>query len=165
MVSFRYKWDIPVHYVVEGSSPKLIWFNRGSNSVSIPLQSDKKLIKLNHKQLGYYRVNYDVDTWMEFDSVLKSKHEVGLPILRFFNHCFPQKPSISVFGSAWIESTGQISWTTPLIWLVLEDWTTVWPWKWRDTCKMKENSCHGQQPRMVSLTLYNYYHLVLIIRL
>ncbi|KAK6629881.1 hypothetical protein RUM43_003702 [Polyplax serrata] len=72
---YGYKWDIPVHYVVEGSSPKLIWFNRGSDSISIPLQNDKKLIKLNHKQLGYYRVNYDVDTWMEFDSVLKSKHE------------------------------------------------------------------------------------------
>ena len=39
-----------------------------------------KWIKANHKQFGYYRVNYDRQNWEKLAEVLKDNHEVFFQI-------------------------------------------------------------------------------------
>lgn len=55
---------------------KLIWLKRSDESVKIPLDSDTDFVKLNHQQLGFYRVNYEKRDWEKFSSVLNNNPEL-----------------------------------------------------------------------------------------
>ena len=60
-----------IHFILQGSFPD-------------PRQDDE-WIKLNYKQFGFYRVNYEADMWAALAAQLSADHEVcvssGRPLL------------------------------------------------------------------------------------
>ncbi|GLV31099.1 uncharacterized protein CBL_12173 [Carabus blaptoides fortunei] len=61
---YNYKWSIPITYVtdVDPQVQKTVWFNRTDDQLKISVPG-AKWIKLNHREVGYYRVNYTADMW------------------------------------------------------------------------------------------------------
>ena len=48
--------------------------------LQITIESDTQVIPLmNKKAVGYYRVNYDPDTWVRIADILKSDHKLVHP--------------------------------------------------------------------------------------
>lgn len=70
---FGYKWYVPLTYITseDSTTVKRAWMLRGDDQVSIdaPSGSDS-WIKLNHNQVGYYRVNYPENVWQQFSELL-----------------------------------------------------------------------------------------------
>ncbi|XP_018027228.1 glutamyl aminopeptidase-like [Hyalella azteca] len=60
-----YRWHVPVSLVTSQApdNASLTWLYKTNDSVSIPLPAGATWFKLNFEQQGYYRVNYDLDTW------------------------------------------------------------------------------------------------------
>ncbi|KAK3929260.1 Glutamyl aminopeptidase [Frankliniella fusca] len=74
---YGYKWEIPISYLYSTSSLKgssSIWLSSKDN-VELPIGGDIKLLKLNHNQRGYYRVNYDAEGWNALISSLSTNPE------------------------------------------------------------------------------------------
>ncbi|XP_035897097.1 glutamyl aminopeptidase isoform X1 [Anopheles stephensi] len=71
---FGYRWYIPVTYVANtdtaGDAPRRIWFPNDRNEVVIDKPPGSNWIKLNYRQIGYYRVNYPVAMWEQFGEAL-----------------------------------------------------------------------------------------------
>lgn len=74
---FNYKWMIPLKYtyMTTGSEPvpasRLISPNVGGTTIS--LKPDTVWVKGNTDQSGFYRMNYDTETWRALIEALKSK--------------------------------------------------------------------------------------------
>lgn len=47
-----------------------------SISVELSLERSVDWIKLNHNSVGYYIVNYTIETWNEFENLLSHNHQV-----------------------------------------------------------------------------------------
>lgn len=63
---YSYAWTIPLTYIYDGDSTvRRAWFNYDENSVSIAVPIETKWLKLNNHQVGFYRVNYEVEMWHE----------------------------------------------------------------------------------------------------
>ncbi|XP_055587831.1 aminopeptidase A-like isoform X2 [Uranotaenia lowii] len=73
---FDYKWFVPLTYVLSNNAAneQRKWFPNTDSEVSIdvPGNDANAWIKLNMKQVGYYRVNYPVSMWQQFSSLLSS---------------------------------------------------------------------------------------------
>ncbi|XP_017874509.1 PREDICTED: glutamyl aminopeptidase [Drosophila arizonae] len=65
-VEFGYKWTVPVTYILD-SSPATevnsLVFEYDEDTLGIAAPTSAKWIKLNVRQLGYYRVNYESSIW------------------------------------------------------------------------------------------------------
>lgn len=73
---YEYKWTIPITYVTDkNSTPTLIWFDKDAKQLEIKLNEPVEWIKFNHKQIGYYRVNYDAKEWENLMDVLRWHHK------------------------------------------------------------------------------------------
>ncbi|XP_049276571.1 glutamyl aminopeptidase isoform X1 [Anopheles funestus] len=71
---FNYRWYIPITYVASndapGAEPHRIWFPNDETEVVIEMPEGSTWIKLNYRQIGYYRVNYPVEMWEQFGEAL-----------------------------------------------------------------------------------------------
>lgn len=68
------KWTIPIRYRTNTdnlTTTHLNWFKSDTESLEIDLVDPKDWYKLNHNQVGYYRVNYDTETWNKLIEQLK----------------------------------------------------------------------------------------------
>uniref|UniRef100_A0A182N6L7 glutamyl aminopeptidase n=1 Tax=Anopheles dirus TaxID=7168 RepID=A0A182N6L7_9DIPT len=74
---FGYRWYIPLTYVASTDStgatggPQRIYFPIDRNQVVIDKPQGVSWIKLNYRQIGYYRVNYPVEMWKQFGEELR----------------------------------------------------------------------------------------------
>ncbi|GJQ82073.1 hypothetical protein Trydic_g6945 [Trypoxylus dichotomus] len=60
---YNYRWTIPITYITsESNIPQYIWFNHTDSEVTIPKPA-VEWIKFNYNQVGYYRVNYELEDW------------------------------------------------------------------------------------------------------
>ncbi|XP_008550321.1 glutamyl aminopeptidase [Microplitis demolitor] len=73
---YHYKWTIPITYITDkNSTPTLVWFDKDSPKLNIKLTEPVEWIKFNHKQIGYYRINYDKQSWENLHDVLRWHHK------------------------------------------------------------------------------------------
>uniref|UniRef100_A0AAG5CP51 glutamyl aminopeptidase n=1 Tax=Anopheles atroparvus TaxID=41427 RepID=A0AAG5CP51_ANOAO len=72
---FNYRWYIPITYVTsdEKESVRRDWFPNDKDQLVIefPSGTGNGWIKLNFRQIGYYRVNYPVEMWQKFGAALR----------------------------------------------------------------------------------------------
>ncbi|XP_050068401.1 glutamyl aminopeptidase-like [Anopheles maculipalpis] len=72
---FGYRWYIPITYVTSSDEPAAephrIWFPNDQNEVVFDKPAGSSWIKLNYRQIGYYRVNYPVAMWQQFGEALR----------------------------------------------------------------------------------------------
>ncbi|XP_058812404.1 glutamyl aminopeptidase isoform X2 [Topomyia yanbarensis] len=70
---FGYKWYIPLTYTTS-QDPTLVhrkWFPNTVETVYIDIPAGTNpWVKLNHNQVGYYRVNYPSNSWKQFSDAL-----------------------------------------------------------------------------------------------
>ncbi|XP_074105010.1 glutamyl aminopeptidase isoform X1 [Cotesia typhae] len=73
---YGYKWTIPITYVTsKNDTPTLVWFDKDSLKLTIKLSEPVEWIKFNYKQIGYYRINYDKQSWENLYDVLRWHHK------------------------------------------------------------------------------------------
>ncbi|XP_075056741.1 glutamyl aminopeptidase [Mixophyes fleayi] len=76
---FNYNWNIPVtYYASSNSNDKYISiYNRSDTSLALlPYDSaNVEFFKINNKHFGYFRVNYEVETWEQLATLLQRNHE------------------------------------------------------------------------------------------
>lgn len=73
---YSYKWTIPITYVTDKNSEStLIWFDKNADKLEIKLNEPVEWIKFNCDQIGYYRINYNVQEWESFVDVLQWHHK------------------------------------------------------------------------------------------
>ncbi|XP_044586424.1 glutamyl aminopeptidase isoform X2 [Cotesia glomerata] len=73
---YGYKWTIPITYVTsKNDTPTLVWFDKDSPKLTIKLSEPVEWIKFNYKQIGYYRINYDKQSWESLYDVLRWHHK------------------------------------------------------------------------------------------
>lgn len=75
---FNYKWYVPLTYILSTNSTAIHrkWFPNTEEVIAIdaPTGTDS-WIKLNCKQVGYYRVNYPEGLWQKFAELLVANRE------------------------------------------------------------------------------------------
>jgi len=72
LIFFRYKWDIPIKYTTAvDSSQKLTWLKRDMAQIEIPIPNTVPWVKINSKQVGIYRVNYEPSEWLVLSENMK----------------------------------------------------------------------------------------------
>ncbi|PFX22359.1 Glutamyl aminopeptidase [Stylophora pistillata] len=70
---FNYTWNIPLTYETQKDKKTLqVWLNRGTALIAWSKTSG--WIKANVDQIGYYRVNYDIDNWKALYNQLNTDH-------------------------------------------------------------------------------------------
>lgn len=85
-----YTWIIPLTYSIDGSSNvQREWFDLNQNQVILSVPVNTKWIKVNYKQVGYYRVNYEENIWEAISADLAINPQViiyvdSLGILQIF---------------------------------------------------------------------------------
>lgn len=68
---FAYKWEIPVTFIADNNNEtRQVWMHTTDSHIAVPVPSGAKWVKFNVGQFGYYRVNYPLDDWSTFSSVL-----------------------------------------------------------------------------------------------
>lgn len=73
---YGYKWTIPITYITDKiSKPILIWFDKDSKDLVIKFEEPIDWIKFNANEVGYYRVNYELNEWNILCNLLRSQHE------------------------------------------------------------------------------------------
>ncbi|XP_065343747.1 aminopeptidase A-like isoform X1 [Cloeon dipterum] len=70
---FNYAWEVPLTYFThdDQDNAKKQWLKKDQQSVNIPI--DTPNFKFNSRQIGFYRVNYDVETWKKLINTLNDK--------------------------------------------------------------------------------------------
>ncbi|CAB3372172.1 Hypothetical predicted protein [Cloeon dipterum] len=70
---FNYAWEVPLTYFTydDQVNAKKQWLKKDQQSVDIPI--DTPNFKFNSRQIGFYRVNYDVETWKKLINTLNDK--------------------------------------------------------------------------------------------
>ncbi|XP_050428008.1 glutamyl aminopeptidase-like isoform X3 [Adelges cooleyi] len=69
---YKYKWEIPITYIT--SNDKIVhkvWLTKDQNTINIDI-SNAEWIKFNHRQVGYYMVNYSENDWALLSHLLKN---------------------------------------------------------------------------------------------
>ncbi|XP_058129124.1 aminopeptidase A-like [Anopheles ziemanni] len=73
---FNYRWYIPITYVTSADKETVRreWFPHDQNEliIEVPGGTANGWMKLNYRQIGYYRVNYPVEMWEEFGEALRN---------------------------------------------------------------------------------------------
>ena len=73
-----FKWYVPISMTTPGSisqsTEPVQWIRDDQDSITIDITSRPFLI--NVKQTGYYRVNYDLDTWSQLTNILLSETDM-----------------------------------------------------------------------------------------
>uniref|UniRef100_A0A182QN30 glutamyl aminopeptidase n=1 Tax=Anopheles farauti TaxID=69004 RepID=A0A182QN30_9DIPT len=75
---FGYRWYIPLTYVTSTDStgaaggPQRLYFPNTQSQLVIEKPQGASWIKLNYRQIGYYRVNYPVEMWNQFGEELRT---------------------------------------------------------------------------------------------
>ncbi|XP_076174900.1 glutamyl aminopeptidase isoform X2 [Ptiloglossa arizonensis] len=70
---YGYKWTIPVTYITSASSePKLAWFHKDANDLTLEFNETVDWIKVNVDEVGYYRVNYELTMWQVLNDCLRN---------------------------------------------------------------------------------------------
>ncbi|XP_068236621.1 glutamyl aminopeptidase-like [Palaemon carinicauda] len=71
---YRYKWDIPLSYITSSSEDtQRSWLYRDMDSLLLKMDSPTSWIKVNLKQKGFYRVNYEPEMWRKLESLCTEK--------------------------------------------------------------------------------------------
>nr|XP_054749717.1 glutamyl aminopeptidase-like [Lytechinus pictus] len=74
---FGYKWTIPVTYYTDTNpETKTVFMDHDQASVNLHVAGARKWFKVNSKQSGMYRVNYDKSTWKALSDQLVTDHTV-----------------------------------------------------------------------------------------
>lgn len=69
---YGYKWSIPITYVTSANSEvQRQWFHYKMNELVIPVTDSIDWIKFNKDQVGYYRVKYEPDMWLNLNAALE----------------------------------------------------------------------------------------------
>ncbi|XP_060840148.1 glutamyl aminopeptidase-like [Rhopalosiphum padi] len=67
---YNYKWEIPITYFTSNNNTvHKFWLNKDVDSITIDIP-DAEWIKLNHRQVGYYIINYSENDWYLFNKLL-----------------------------------------------------------------------------------------------
>ncbi|XP_006607951.1 glutamyl aminopeptidase isoform X2 [Apis dorsata] len=73
---YEYKWTIPITYITDKiSKPVLIWFDKDFKDLVIKFKEPIDWIKFNVNEVGYYRVNYELNEWNILSNLLRCQHE------------------------------------------------------------------------------------------
>ncbi|KAL0274800.1 UNVERIFIED_CONTAM: hypothetical protein PYX00_002840 [Menopon gallinae] len=69
----NYKWDVPIFYVTSNDmKPILVWFKKSEECLKVTMMDRTvSYVKFNHRQTGYYRVNYEGCLWRQFGQLLQ----------------------------------------------------------------------------------------------
>ncbi|CAI6368671.1 unnamed protein product [Macrosiphum euphorbiae] len=68
---FNYKWEIPITYTTStNNTVNEIWLSKDEDSFIIDIP-DSEWIKLNHRQVGYYTINYSERDWCLLNNLLE----------------------------------------------------------------------------------------------
>ncbi|XP_022167987.1 glutamyl aminopeptidase-like isoform X2 [Myzus persicae] len=60
---YNYKWEIPITYTTSNNNTvHKFWLTKDEDSITIDIP-DAEWIKLNHRQIGYYIINYSESDW------------------------------------------------------------------------------------------------------
>ena len=63
---YSYAWTIPLTYIYDHDSQvRRTWFDFDKKSISVSAPIETKWLKFNSHQVGFYRVNYEVEMWQE----------------------------------------------------------------------------------------------------
>ena len=73
IIFFRYKWDVPIWYTINGTSQPMTWLH-SEEKIKIP--SPDSLIFINSDSTGFYRVKYDHDQMQKINRQLLEDHTV-----------------------------------------------------------------------------------------
>ncbi|XP_030828452.1 glutamyl aminopeptidase isoform X2 [Strongylocentrotus purpuratus] len=74
---FGYKWTVPVTYFTDTDpQTKTIVMEHEKASVNLHVEGASKWFKVNTKQSGMYRVNYETSTWRALIDQLRTNHTV-----------------------------------------------------------------------------------------
>ncbi|KRT82677.1 hypothetical protein AMK59_3046, partial [Oryctes borbonicus] len=66
-------WIVPLNYVIGNGDERKLWLT--NRSITVANVSSDKWILFNVKRTGYYRVNYDIDSWNQLIEILTTNHE------------------------------------------------------------------------------------------
>ncbi|XP_018425491.1 PREDICTED: glutamyl aminopeptidase [Nanorana parkeri] len=76
---FNYKWNIPVTFYSTSNATGLnsLMFNLADASLTLSPynSSNAQFFKINNKHFGFFRVNYEAQTWKDLATLLESSHE------------------------------------------------------------------------------------------
>ncbi|XP_076296575.1 glutamyl aminopeptidase isoform X2 [Lasioglossum baleicum] len=73
-------WTIPVKYITSRmDGVKFDWFLANFSCVELTLENRVDWIKLNHRSVGYYVVNYTEESWNIFGDLLRGNHQALSP--------------------------------------------------------------------------------------
>uniref|UniRef100_A0A3Q3BJF2 Aminopeptidase n=1 Tax=Kryptolebias marmoratus TaxID=37003 RepID=A0A3Q3BJF2_KRYMA len=75
VVSFRYEWTVPVHWMKDADVHEHIWWLKEKEGVH-----GSSWVLANINVTGYYRVNYDLGNWERLFAQLSSDHQV-IPLI------------------------------------------------------------------------------------
>ncbi|XP_029345406.1 glutamyl aminopeptidase-like isoform X1 [Acyrthosiphon pisum] len=68
---YDYKWEIPITYTTSTNNTlHEIWLSKDEDSFTIDIP-DSEWIKLNHRQVGYYIINYSERDWCLLNNLLE----------------------------------------------------------------------------------------------
>ncbi|GLG95614.1 Aminopeptidase N, partial [Gryllus bimaculatus] len=69
---YGYRWEVPITYTTsETSEIQSTWLHSEDSNVKVNTSDNVEWIKFNHRQVGYYRVNYTELEWQTFSSLLQ----------------------------------------------------------------------------------------------
>ncbi|XP_056008322.1 putative aminopeptidase-2 isoform X2 [Ostrea edulis] len=78
---FGYRWMIPFTYTTETSKKfsqsfsDIVWFNDSVKDIAVNVPAADWILG-NVQEIGYYRMNYDLDNWNKLIGQLKADHKV-----------------------------------------------------------------------------------------
>ncbi|EAA08434.6 AGAP003077-PA [Anopheles gambiae str. PEST] len=77
---YGYRWYIPITYLASTddpatAAPRRIWFPNDASRPELVIDkpAGSSWIKLNYRQIGYYRVNYPIAMWQQFGEALRKE--------------------------------------------------------------------------------------------
>lgn len=86
---FKYKWDVPVSYTTSANSVvQRSWFNHENSTLELKVPADVTWVKVNMQYKGFYRVNYEPDTWNELGKLCASQGLTAADRAGLYNDVF-----------------------------------------------------------------------------
>uniref|UniRef100_A0A182J7J6 Aminopeptidase n=1 Tax=Anopheles atroparvus TaxID=41427 RepID=A0A182J7J6_ANOAO len=80
-VPLNYASNVPVSNDFDNTAPTF-WLTPTTPEVTVPIESDIEWLVVNKQQTGYYRVNYDQQSWNRLIGILNSDHfDTDLPVI------------------------------------------------------------------------------------
>uniref|UniRef100_A0A182J7I0 Aminopeptidase n=1 Tax=Anopheles atroparvus TaxID=41427 RepID=A0A182J7I0_ANOAO len=80
-VPLNYASSVPASNDFDDTAPTF-WLTPTTPEVTVPIESDIEWLIVNKQQTGYYRVNYDQQSWNRLIGILNSDHfDTDLPVI------------------------------------------------------------------------------------